>query len=156
MRRPFAQAGTSPDPTDYHDHKTPAPVGAMHPSPAAQTVTTAHPYDTIRRSSHERHRPADPDAAPRKETAPVPCELPRHKNPHTRRGDASVARSAIDRSGTSSRYDLAIVTREASPGRPRCRRPQRNSTRPLPGGRGARGGATDRTSLIAETHARLG
>jgi len=44
----------------------------MHPSPAAQSIAAAHPYDTIRRSSHERHRPADPDAAALKETAPVP------------------------------------------------------------------------------------
>src|SRR5690625_6207532 len=47
-------------------------VGAMHPSPAAQSIAAAHPYDTIRRSPHERHRPAvwAPPAA--RATAPVP------------------------------------------------------------------------------------
>src|SRR5690625_2447093 len=47
-------------------------VGAMHPSSAAQSIAAAHPYDTIRRSRHERHRPSDPDAAALKEAAPVP------------------------------------------------------------------------------------
>ena len=74
MRRPFAQAGTSPDPTDYHDHKTPAPVGAMHPSPAAQSIAAARPHDTIRRSSHERHRPSGPGCRPpqKNSTRPLP------------------------------------------------------------------------------------
>src|SRR5690625_7847336 len=61
-----------PSPANYRDIKTPTPVGAMHPSPAAQSIAAARPHDTIWRSSHERHRPADPDAAPGKETAPVP------------------------------------------------------------------------------------
>src|SRR5690625_3977821 len=39
----------------------PAPVGAMHPSAAAHTLAKAHPLDTVRRSPHARHRPADPD-----------------------------------------------------------------------------------------------
>jgi len=29
----------------------------MHPSASAQTIAKAHPLDTVRRSSHERHRP---------------------------------------------------------------------------------------------------
>src|SRR5690625_1481522 len=61
-----------PSPAHSRDRKTPDPVGALHPSPAAQSIAAARPHDTIRRSSHERHRPADPDAAPGKETAPVP------------------------------------------------------------------------------------
>src|SRR5690625_5464428 len=60
-----------PSPANYRDIKTPTPVGAMHPSPAAQSIAAARPHDTIWRSSHERHRPTDPDAAPSKETAPV-------------------------------------------------------------------------------------
>src|SRR5690625_2485230 len=44
----------------------------MHPSSAAQSIAAARPHDTVRRLSHERHRPAGPDAATRTETAPVP------------------------------------------------------------------------------------
>ena len=40
VARSFRTA-SSPDSTDYHDHKTPAPVGAMHPSSEAQPIAAA-------------------------------------------------------------------------------------------------------------------
>src|SRR5690625_3157426 len=48
-----------------------APVGAMHPSSAAQSIAAARPHDTNRRSSHERHRPSAPDTTPAKARAPA-------------------------------------------------------------------------------------
>jgi len=44
----------------------------MHPSPAAQSIAAARGHDTVRRLSHEKHRPSAPDTTPGKETAPVP------------------------------------------------------------------------------------
>jgi len=74
-----------------------APVGAMHPSSAAQPPAAARRHHSVGRLSHER----------------IVC--PKTHDKGTRRGDASVVRSAIDRSGTPARYGSAIVTREASP-----------------------------------------
>src|SRR5690625_3059435 len=169
----------------------------MHPSSAAQSIAAAHPYDTIRRSRHERHRPSDPDAAALKETAPVPSPdgegikgrgdraefrpIYFARSPHGSRIRSFPVMSAAGRLNTPgpeqsahravregalkgqvpgqgvsfhsfvfpdflehlvlslTEFDSAIVTREASPGRPRCRPPQRNSTRPLPGRGGDQG-----------------
>ena len=74
-----------------------APVGAMHPSSEAQPPAAARRHHSVGRLSHER----------------IVC--PKTHDKGTRRGDASVVRSAIDRSGTPARYGSAIVTREASP-----------------------------------------
>src|SRR5690625_7223620 len=53
-------------------HDTGTTVGAMHPCSEAHPRETARSHDSVRRLSHERHRPARPPTASAKNNAHRP------------------------------------------------------------------------------------
>jgi|GEM_PF-4545322 len=87
-----------------------APVGATHQTNTARRQGQNQPVFCRR---VEGTRDASPVRSGQHHR-PIP-RITTTKNSGTRRADASVVRSAIDRSGTPARDGSAIVTREASP-----------------------------------------